>query len=376
MSGPWRRRLRRHWPWFLVLPPLAGGIAFLVAWSGVINIAASAGHPHWLEAFLAVGMRHSIQAHSDHVQVRPLDDDLLPLGAAHFHGTCAICHGAPGQRVNPVFAHMLPFPPPLQEKASRWRTRELFWIGYHGLQFTGMPKWSGSGRQDEMWAVAALLRALPEMDPPDYRAYAMGNAKIEPPTAEQLVRQGSTIFPIDSCDRCHGTAAAPAVSLYVPRLGGQSRTYLLRALREYSADQRQSGFMEPVAVALTDESMAELADYYAALPEPPHPDQPDGDQELGRRLATEGDPARDLPACLSCHGEPKRADVPHLAGQSAAYLKQQLVLWRSGGRGQTAHGRMMARVAQRLTPQHIEAVTAYFASESAPNGLMPLEDGR
>lgn len=272
----------------------------MVAWSGVINIAASAGHPRWLEAFLALGMRHSIQAHSDHVQVPPLGDDLLPLGAAHFHGTCAICHGAPGQPVNPVFAHMLPSPPPLQEKASRWRTRELFWIGYHGLQFTGMPKWSGTGRQDEVWAVAALLRELPEMDPADYRTYAMGNAKIEPPTAQQLVRQGSTIFPIDSCDRCHGTADVPAVSPYVPRLGGQSRAYLLRALREYRADQRQSGFMEPVAVALAEQNLAALADYYAALPEPPHPYQPSGDTDLGRRLATEGDPRPPLRHNTSC----------------------------------------------------------------------------
>lgn len=349
---------------------LIGGVAaaLLVAWSGIFNIAASAGHPHWLEAFLAMAMRRSVQVNSGDTSQAFLDNDLLPLGAAHFHGNCAICHGAPGQPVNPTFSHMLPKPPPLQENASRWRVRELFWIGYHGLQFTGMPGWSGAGREDEMWAVATLLRELPAMDVDTYQSLASGNTYMDAPDATTLVSRGMNIFPINTCDRCHGTADAPAVSPHVPRLGGQSRAYLLRALREYRSNRRQSGFMEPVAVALLDGHLEALADYYAALAEPPHPHKPVGDTELGQRLAYLGDPARDVPACLSCHGQPKRADVPVLAGQAAPYIKQQLALWRSGGRQQTSYGQLMGRVAKRLTDAQVDAVAAYFAG-------LPLRDG-
>lgn len=373
MSSPWPRRLRRWLPWALLVPPAGIIVAVLVAWSGVINIAATAGHPAWLESFLALAMRSSVRAHSSALKVPPLDTDLLPLGAAHFHGSCAICHGAPGQPVNPTFAHMLPHPPPLQEHASRWRTGELYWLAFHGLQYTGMPAWSGAGRGDEVWAVAALLRELPSMDVSTYQAYAAGNATLESPEPHQLVQHGTPIFPTATCDRCHGTAEATAVSPYVPRLGGQSRAYLLRALREYRVDQRQSGFMEPVAAALQEENLAGLADYYAALAEPRQPSTFAGDLQMGRTLALAGDAQRDVPPCLSCHGEPKRADVPRLAGQSGQYLEQQLLLWQAGGRGQTSHGRLMARVAQRLSITQIKAVSAYFASISAEDGLAQME---
>jgi cytochrome c553 len=156
----------------------------------------------------------------------------------------------------------------------------------------------------------------------------------------------------------------------VPRLGGQSRDYLLRALQEYRDDRRQSGFMEPVAVALQKASLEELASYYATLAEPARKNNAAGDVQLGQVLAERGDPQRDLPPCLACHGEPKRADVPNLAGQSAEYLQQQLQLWRSGGRGETPHGRLMATVARRLSPIQIDAVAAYFASTRAPAGAL------
>lgn len=364
--GGGRPTVRRLWRWvsWTALLAVGGvGLALLVAWSGIINIAVTAGHPVWMEKFLALAMRRSVEANSDGVQAPAPDQDLLPLGAAHFHGNCAICHGAPGQPVNPTFASMLPHPPPLQEEADHWRTRELFWIGYHGLQFTGMPAWSGSGREDEMWAVAALLRELPSMEISAYRAFASGNTQLEEPAVADLVRTGMNIFPINTCDRCHGTATAPAVSSRVPRLGGQSREYLLRALWEYRDDRRQSGFMEPVAVALRENQLEELADYYAALPEPPHAMESKGDVRMGWELAVRGDPPRKVPPCLSCHGEPRRLDVPGLAGQAASYIEQQLSLWRAGGRQQTHHGQLMAQVARRLSPEQAEAVAAYFASQ-------------
>lgn len=372
---------KRRLLWSLLLVPIAVGTALLVAWSGVLNIAASAGHPAWMEKFLALGMRRSVAAHSDALTPPVPQTSQLSLGAAHFHGNCAICHGAPGQPVNPTFVHMLPHPPPLQEEADQWRTRELFWIGFHGLQFTGMPSWSGAGREDEMWVVAALLRQLPTMDVATYRAYASGNARLEDPPVADLVRTGMNIFPINTCDRCHGTADAPAVSPEVPRLGGQSREYLLRALREYRGDRRQSGFMEPVAAALLEHQLAPLADYYAGLAEPPHdsgspprsesPQRfgPPQDVEVGRALATAGDRARKVPPCLSCHGEPGRPDVPRLLGQAAPYIKQQLLLWRAGGRQQTPHGQLMAQVARRLSDEQVDAVAAYLASQGTAAGL-------
>jgi len=51
--------VRRYWRFLLLwtLGLLAGGIALALmgAYSGILNIAASAGHPAWLESFLQLG---------------------------------------------------------------------------------------------------------------------------------------------------------------------------------------------------------------------------------------------------------------------------------------------------------------------------------
>ncbi|MDY6984679.1 MAG: cytochrome C, partial [Pseudomonadota bacterium] len=99
---------------------LAGGLfAVFMAWTGIVNISASAGHPAWVEAFLELGMRRSVEQHSS--DLVPPDDlrnpDRIALGAAHFAGGCAECHGEPGAERNPIYDYMLPVPPDLASAA-------------------------------------------------------------------------------------------------------------------------------------------------------------------------------------------------------------------------------------------------------------------
>ena len=70
---------------------------------------------------------------------------------------------------------MTPPPPFLPEKVPQWQPHELFWIVRHGVKFTGMPAWPALGRTDEVWAMVAFLRRLPEMEPEAYRALATGD---------------------------------------------------------------------------------------------------------------------------------------------------------------------------------------------------------
>ncbi|CAA9891465.1 Cytochrome c553 [Candidatus Methylobacter favarea] len=367
MAKPVRRRLRKFLPWALGL--FGGGIAlaFIIAYSGIYNIAASAGHPAWLEWFLQLGKERSVIFNSRSVDPPKLDiAELVPLGAAHFQGTCATCHGVPGQPVNPVFEHMLPSPPDLQKHAPHWTREQLFWIARHGIQFTGMPAWSGKDRDDEVWAVAAFLEALPSMTKADYHRHASGNSETQGYSAKQFISEGRPRLDLTACSRCHDTADAPPTSLHIPRLGGQGEAYLIRALQDYRDDSRQSGFMEPVADDLDDEQIERLAAYYASLTPFPHkrarPSSPEA-RELGRQLAEQGDRERKIPACLSCHGVKRRTDYPRLAGQSEQYIKQQLQILRRGGRDQTPHGAMMSVVAKRLTEQQVEAAASFFASQ-------------
>ncbi|MGZ8238006.1 MAG: c-type cytochrome [Methylobacter sp.] len=369
MAKPVRRRLRKLLPWALGL--FAGGIVFVlvVAYSGIYSVAASAGHPDWLDWFFTLGKRRSVTVNSKPIDPPELDiADLVPLGAAHFQGGCATCHGIPGQSFNPVYDQMLPPPPDLQIHAPMWRREQLFWIVRHGIQFTGMPGWSGKDRDDEVWAVVAFLEALPLMDTGDYLKYAKGNSDVQSNSVREFVREGRPKINLTACNRCHDTDNAPPTSPYVPRIGGQDKAYLKRALHEYHTDLRQSGFMEPVAGELDDEHINSLADYYASLTIPvgkPAQHQFSARLEPGRQLAEHGDRSRKIPACLSCHGTNKRSNYPRLAGQSEQYLRQQLQILKQGGRAKTPHGAIMTTIAKRLSEQQAGAAAAFFASQSS-----------
>ena len=238
------------------------------AWSGLYNVAAS--QPHWALTrwFLDFGLRRSVATHSASITPPKLDDkNLVILGAGHFDAGCAPCHGAPGGHSDPIVDRMLPAPPELNRAASNWSTEQLFWIVKHGLKFTGMPAWVAQQRDDEVWAVVAFLRALPQMSASQYRLFAIGDPEPRPNDGAEIARNGMTMEALTRCVRCHRGDARPRSAL-VPRLAGQSQAYVERALRDFASGSRPSGIMEPIAVALDAAAITALSAYYAGAPNP------------------------------------------------------------------------------------------------------------
>ena len=298
--------------------PLA---ALLIAWLGPYNIAASAGHPAWLDWFLDLGKTSAIESHSRSITppAKLQDIDRIRLGAAHFAVGCAECHGTPGREINPVYAHMLPAPPDLARQVARWETHELYWIVRHGLQFTGMPGWSGGQREDELWSMVAFLLALPELSGERYRRLAAGNMNIArvSSTSEAVaeVLEGDAAALVRTgCDRCHATASDGPPSALVPRLAGQSAKYIERSLLEYQRGERRSGFMQPVVAALDYRQIAAWRQYnsmwpgLAAARASSPGDPPQGAAAEAALLATGADQEQRMPACLSCHGAVEARD--------------------------------------------------------------------
>ena len=80
--------------------------------------------------------------------------------------------------------------------------------------------------------------------------------------------------------------------------------------------------------------------------------------------ATAGDPAagrKKAAACRTCHGMDglsRRPDAPHIAGQNAFYLREQLVKYRSG---QRMHP-VMNVVAKTLSDADIDDLVAYYSN--------------
>jgi cytochrome c553 len=295
------------------------------------------------------------------------------MGAGHFEGACRPCHGSPGLAQPRVARAMTPHPPDLAEGVLRYEPAELFYIVKHGIKFTGMPAWPAQQRDDEVWAMVAFLRRLPAMDPREYERLARGPAPaaatmpieglVPPPQVPRAVRE--------NCSRCHGIDGRGRGAGAFPILAGQRADYLRGSLAAYARGQRHSGMMEPIAAGLRDEEIREIADYYASRT-PSAADAPGAaastaleDVARGRRIAHDGIPERLVPACVSCHGPselPRNPNYPHLAGQPAPYIRQQLALFKGRARGGTPYQFIMQRVATQLSEDDMRAVAAFFAS--------------
>jgi len=69
-----------------------------------------------------------------------------------------------------------------------------------------------------------------------------------------------------TCEGCHGIpdyrTAYPEV-FTVPKLGGQSAGYIVKALQDYKAGTRKNTTMGAIAARLSEQDMADIAAYYA-----------------------------------------------------------------------------------------------------------------
>jgi cytochrome c553 len=345
--------------WKRILGLVAAGAvaALLITWSGVIGISASTGHWKVTDWFLHWAMRSSVRTAALGTEVPPFTDGMLPMAAGHFEAGCAICHGSPALPRPKSVNGMLPVPPELGEVVSTWSDAELFQIVQHGVRFTGMPAWPVAGREDEAWAMVAFLRRYRELDATRYRELA-GFAATTSSAMERV---------LETCNGCHAEERLNDGSL-IPRLSGQSPAYLEQSLQAYFEGTRPSGVMAVATQGLTDRDRLALARHFAGEPAQP----PSGETALagssglskrGEELARQGDPARRLPACLSCH---EKADgnpaYPRISGQPVAYIKRQLELFSQKKRGGGPYRAIMERVAENLAADDIEALAAYFAA--------------
>jgi cytochrome c553 len=355
-----------RWPrhWRFLFYGAAGTLAvipaflLLFAWSGIYNVAASTGHWWITYLILDIAKSRSIRLHSLGIDPPPLDDDnLIRLGAGIFNTTCAGCHGSPGETVKPIPQSMLPAPPPLSVIAREWKPAELYWIVRHGLKYTGMPAWAAERRDDEVWSVIAFLQVLPQLSKEEYRALV---SRTLPSDIEKSI---ASVPKLGSCLTCHDGAGLAATSDLVPKLAGQSKSYIAQSLHAYAKGARFSGIMEPVAAGLTVGDIDLLATYYGSLVRTEAKMAEHYDQALinkGRNIFNLGIVAQAVPACTSCHG---RAPVfPALEGQSSRYTTTQLQLFRSGSRGNNASSDLMRAIALRLDARAIDAIAAYVAT--------------
>lgn len=168
------------------------------------------------------------------------------------------------------------------------------------------------------------------------------------------------------CSACHG-ADGNSVNAIWPKLAGQGTLYQMRQIEairsQHGRANPEAATMVPMIANLSDEDLADISAFFATQTSTVEAADPDL-AEAGQRLYRAGDPARNIPSCMSCHGPGGRGNLlaafPQLGGQFAAYSAKQLRAYRDGSRTTDQAG-MMREIASRLTDADIEAVSEYLS---------------
>jgi cytochrome c553 len=173
---------------------------------------------------------------------------------------------------------------------------------------------------------------------------------------------------VQYCLDCHGPLGKGWHGYFpIPRLAGQTSEYFQTQLAALAGQTREKipglnmskahGFLSPA-------TQAALAEHFEDLEVKASGGGPGGLVEAGKKIFEEGIPEANVPACSACHGpEAMGAGVnPRLAGQLYPYMVKELVNW---SKERTAAGEstaaIMAPIAQSMSRQQIEAVSAYLS---------------
>jgi len=162
------------------------------------------------------------------------------------------------------------------------------------------------------------------------------------------------------CAACHGEQGV-SISPDYPNLAGQSGTAIYKELNDFHTGSRTNQFMTPVAQALDEATIADVAAYYAGQPmRNPNPATL-GAPDAIVQMVELGDPNRNIPPCAACHrhGAGGPIDAPVLSEQRQEYLTSQLKLFASGQRRNDVYGRMRT-IAAKLTDDEINGLAAYY----------------
>lgn len=149
------------------------------------------------------------------------------------------------------------------------------------------------------------------------------------------------------CRTCHGLDGYAKIPI-APHIGGEPASYIARQLKAFRQGTRAHEMMSVVAKNLDDQSIADVAAWYAS--HSVTATLPAGVSE---------DAAPEL--CVACHGAEgigQLDNVPNLAGESPIYIDTQLKAFRIGKRT----NEIMSEMAKDLTDEEIRSFADWYAS--------------
>jgi cytochrome c553 len=179
-----------------------------------------------------------------------------------------------------------------------------------------------------------------------------------------------------TCAKCHGADGVSPTSS-VPNLAGQRPSYVYRELKAYQRGDRTGGGEAHMKLMkfFSDETLANLAAYYASL-DPASPSDAPAPKYVDPVAA--GKAAAE--PCAKCHGEngvSHKAGVPSLIGLHPKYLVETMQSFKSGDRSIDEKNQDMKKALDALSDQDLQHIALYYAlqSENLTRAQTPNEGG-
>ena len=180
-----------------------------------------------------------------------------------------------------------------------------------------------------------------------------------------------------ACTSCHGQQGRAGPDGCYPRLAGKPAGYLYNQLINFREGRRHYDLMTGLLDPLNEPYLLEIAQHFASLDVPysaPVPVKSSAETlRRGEQLALKGDAARQLPACVQCHGQALtgvQPATPGLLGLPRDYVNGQLGSWQTGQRRAVAPD-CMATISRRLSTEDLASVSAWLASQPLPSNTRP-----
>jgi cytochrome c553 len=279
-----------------------------------------------------------------HIFASPVE---VKAGRAIAEQSCAECHGVDGlsiedgvphlasQHADYLYAQLRAYKDGRRKKAQMRRAIQAF-------------------NDEALRNVAAYYFSLDlpyTPDPQQAAGSAAQRASMDDVSPEEAGKAAST-----GCASCHGKDGN-SILPGMPSLAGQNLEYLVNATKAYREASRKDPMMRPAVALLNDDTIDNLALYYALQTPKATPMNAGGDASVGEAVAT---------ACAECHGadgNSTKPDTPSLAGQDPRYLIAATQAYKEGSRDHSA----MQSIVAPLSDDDINNVAAYYAA-SQPEG--------
>ncbi|SEL87613.1 Cytochrome c553 [Colwellia chukchiensis] len=274
---------------------------------------------------------------------------LYELGdASRSIAACIDCHGKEGHSEVLIY-------PNLANQHPEYIAKQLHNFKNKARTNYAMNQFAGAMTEDDIADMAAYFA--------DPAAVAHIKSRKVAPSAAITDEVIAGKAKAATCAACHGNDGNSPVAIY-PKLAGQNAQYLVKQLQEFKSGARKDPVMAPMAAALSDQDMQEIASYFAAQ-KLVTADLPSSD--IGKKIYFGGDVSikGKVTACVACHGVNGKgmpnAGFPAIAGQNEAYLKAQLLKFKQGQRDND-YNTMMQSVTSSLSASDIDELAKYMAA--------------